>query len=83
MAHGCQSCQRLDPQVSPAPNATNITLDPSWILPWLRSSSKQMPTLAALVLPRRSMFTYSFSSGNPNRSRAALRMRALDWWQMK
>lgn len=47
------------PQVSPPPKATIITRwpEPSVMRPARTSSSRQSGTLAATVLPRRSMFT--------------------------
>ena len=44
-------CHKLEPHVSPAPNATNITFIPGFTRPAITSSCRHRGTLAATVLP--------------------------------
>ena len=63
--------------MSPAPNAPSMTREPSVIRPCRTASSSAIGIDAADVLPYRSKFNMTFSSGKPRRSTTALRIRTL------
>src|SRR5205807_111163 len=70
------------PHTSPAPTAVRRTVEPGCRRPASAASLRAMATDAAEVLPYRSTFENTLSSGMPSRAAHSETIRRLAWWQM-